>query len=82
MWCLWMKFNFREKNMANRKQFLGNMEVDSELLALLESSRQTPVTPEQLVEQRISFAFGNSPDSQFITKETVRKASHSILLAS
>ncbi len=68
--------------MANRKQFFGEMKVDLELTALLEASRKTPVTKEQLVEQRISFAFGNSPDSKFITKDTVRKTSHSILLAS
>lgn len=68
--------------MANRKQFLGETALDPELANLLEAARAKPVTDEQLHEQRISFAFGNSPDSQFITKETVRKASHSILLAS
>ncbi|TPL57551.1 hypothetical protein FJ942_10845 [Mesorhizobium sp. B2-4-2] len=68
--------------MANRKQFLSDTAVDPELATLLEKARKTPVTEAQLSEQRISFAFGNSPDSEFITKESVRKASHSILLAS
>ncbi|RWM91993.1 MAG: hypothetical protein EOR86_23150 [Mesorhizobium sp.] len=68
--------------MANRKQFLSDTAIDPELTALLEKSRKTPVTEEQLSEQRISFAFGNSPDSKYITKESVRKTSHSILLAS
>ena len=67
--------------MANRKQFLGETKLDPELVSLLEAARKKPVTDEQLHEQRISFAFGNSPDSKFITKETVRKASLSILLA-
>lgn len=66
--------------MANRKQFLGETKLDPELAQLLEAARQKPVTNEQLHEQRISFAFGNSPDSEFITKDTVRKASQSILL--
>lgn len=68
--------------MANRKQFLSDTAIDPELTELLENARKTPVTEEQLTEQRISFAFGNSPDSEFITKESVRKTSHSILLAS
>lgn len=66
--------------MANRKQFLGETRLDPELAELLEAARQKPVTEEQLHEQRISFAFGNSPDSEFITKDTVRRASRSILL--
>jgi hypothetical protein len=66
--------------MADRKQFLGDVAVDKELLELLEKTG--PVTEEQLHEQRISFAFGNSPDSEFITKDSVRKASQYILLAS
>lgn len=66
--------------MANRKQFLGETVVDPELEVLLQAAREKPVTEAQLHEQRISFAFGNSPDSKFITKETVRKASQSILL--
>jgi hypothetical protein len=67
---------------ADRKQFLGDMNVDSDLVKLLNEARETPVTEDELHEQRISFAFGNSPDSEFITKETVRKASKMIRLAS
>jgi len=66
--------------MANRKQFLGETNLDPELAKLLEETKGKPVTDEQLHEQRISFAFGNSPDSKFITKDTVRRASQSILL--
>ena len=66
--------------MANRKQFLGETALDPELVKLLEESKQKPVTDADLHEQRISFAFGNSPDSDYITKDSVRKASESILL--
>jgi hypothetical protein len=66
--------------MADRKQFLGEVAFDPELKELLENAK--PATEEQLHEQRISFAFGNSPDSEYITKDSVRKASESILLAS
>lgn len=66
--------------MADRKQFLGDVPVDQDLQELL--AKAAPATEEQLREQRISFAFGNSPDSEYITKESVRKASRSILLTS
>jgi hypothetical protein len=67
--------------MADRKPFIGNLEIDNELQSLLESSKQTPVTDEELREQRISFAYGNAPVSaKNITKESVRKASQHILL--
>lgn len=68
--------------MADRKQFLGEVELDPRLKELLEKSRETPVTEEQLHEQRISFAFGNSLESENITKESVRKTSRTIRLAS
>jgi hypothetical protein len=38
------------------------------------------VSEEELHEQRVSFAFGNAPDNQLITKETVRHASTHIKL--
>ena len=68
--------------MADRKQFAGTFALSDDLKKLIESSKRTPVSEEQLREQRVSFAFGNSPDSEFITKETVRKASKTIRLAS
>jgi hypothetical protein len=67
--------------MADRKQFLAVTPADPELLRLLETSRSTPVTEEELREQRISFAFGNAPtDSTLITKDSVRRASQNIRL--
>ena len=68
--------------MANRKQFLSNVDVDPVLERLLERARNTGVDEEILQEQRISFAYGNSLGSDNITKESVRAASKSIKLAS
>ena len=46
--------------MALRKQFAGNVKADPELIALMENSRKITVTNDMLMEQRISFAFGNA----------------------
>ncbi len=68
--------------MADRKQFLGVSEADTRLLQLLDESRHRTVTDDELREQRISFAFGNSLNSDRITKDSVRRASESIRLRS
>ncbi|HTW62337.1 MAG TPA: hypothetical protein VMD55_11060 [Terracidiphilus sp.] len=67
--------------MADRKQFENVPTPDPELMRLLDESRVKPVSEEELREQRISFAFGNSPfSSQRITKESVRESSKRINL--
>jgi hypothetical protein len=66
--------------MADRKQFQNVTAPDQELMRLLEASRNRPVSEDELQEQRISFAFGNAPDSELITKESVRLASKNIRL--
>jgi len=67
--------------MAERKPFIGNIEADEKLNELLEASRKIVVTNDDLLEQRISFAYGNAPaNAKNITKESVRKASKHILL--
>ena len=67
--------------MADRKQFIGDIKADPELLKALETARQKHVTEDDLREQRISFAFGNAPASaKGITKHSVRKASEHIRL--
>jgi hypothetical protein len=66
--------------MADRKQFQNITAPDPELLRLLDASRNQPITEEELQEQRVSFAFGNAPDSALITKESVRLASKHIKL--
>jgi hypothetical protein len=66
--------------MANRKQFKNVAEPDPDLMRLLDESRNRVVTEAELHEQRISFAYGNAPDSDLITKESVRLASARIKL--
>ncbi|MEO6803970.1 MAG: hypothetical protein ABI197_12085 [Granulicella sp.] len=66
--------------MADRKPFLAVTPVNKELASLLEKSRDRLVTEEELREQRISFAFGNALNAEYITKESVRQTSQSIRL--
>jgi len=67
--------------MADRKQFLGDIKADPELKKVLEKSRQTQVTEEELQDQRISFAFGNAPvNAKNITKDSVRQTSKKLRL--
>ena len=66
--------------MADRRQFFGEIEADPQLLKTLETSRQTPITEDELREQRISFAFGNAPANAKNTKDSVRQASKHIRL--
>lgn len=68
--------------MADRKQFLRNVDPDPELARILERSRGAEVSDAELKEQRISFAYGNAPQSSEhrITKESVRAASEHIKL--
>lgn len=67
--------------MAIRKQFLEVRPANPELAKLLEAKKNHKVTTAELHEQRVSFAFGNAPDSELITKESVRAASNSLLIA-
>lgn len=66
--------------MADRKQFQNVTAPDPELVRLLDASRDNPLTEEELQEQRVSFAFGNAPESALITKDSVRLASKHIRL--
>ena len=66
--------------MADRKQFQNVRPPDPELVELLNTVRNKPITAEELQEQRISFAYGNAPASGLITKESVRQASKRIRL--
>lgn len=68
--------------MADRKQFLGVAQANEDLLRLLSESRNRSVTDDELREQRISFAFGNALNSSQITKDSVRRTSHSVRLIS
>jgi hypothetical protein len=66
--------------MADRKQFVNVAPADAELVRLLDSTRDIQVSDEQLREQRVSFAFGNSPLSTEISRDSVVRASESMRL--
>jgi hypothetical protein len=66
--------------MPARKQFQSSLTVKPELKRLLEEARNRTVSEDELHEQRISFAFGNAPQSDLITKDSVRLASEHIRL--
>lgn len=68
--------------MADRQQFFRSVEADPELKEILEAARAKTITEGELREQRISFAYGNAPQSaeNRITKDSVRLASEHIKL--
>jgi hypothetical protein len=68
--------------MADRQQFLRTIPTDPELQKILDATKDKPVSEEELREQRVSFAFGNAPQSSEgrTTKESVRWASEHIKL--
>lgn len=66
--------------MAARKQFQSSLTVSPELAELLDKVSGIPVSEDELREQRISFAYGNAPQSELITKDSVRRAAQNIRL--
>jgi hypothetical protein len=68
--------------MAARKQLQSRLTMTPELERLLTETRAREVSEEDLKEQRVSFAFGNAPASDLITKDSVRHTSQRIRLKS
>ena len=66
--------------MPDRKQFAEVPEIAPEIQETIDESKKTPPSNEDLKEQRISFAYGNAPESKYITKDSVRLSSESIRL--
>jgi hypothetical protein len=66
--------------MAARKQFQSRLTVSPELSQLLADARGEEISEDELREQRVSFAFGNAPQSELITKDSVRRSSENIRL--
>jgi hypothetical protein len=69
-----------EDVMADRKQFVRESKTDAELMRLLDIARTNVVSDDVLHEQRISFAFGNALNREFVTKDTVRHSSEHVRL--
>lgn len=66
--------------MPARSQFQSSPTVKPELKRLLKEAEAKEVSEAELLEQRVSFAFGNAPKSERITKDSVRLASKRIRL--
>jgi hypothetical protein len=66
--------------MAIRKSTITDAPPRPELDRLLAQARVTGATDEELLEQRVSFAYGNAPENSRITKESARIASQSLRL--
>ena len=66
--------------MAIRKPMIGPKPERAELDRKISEALKTPLPEDQFKIQKASFAFGNAPDSEFITKDSVRKAVHSFRL--
>lgn len=62
--------------MAVRKQFFKRSAPNKALNELLEVTKDKSVTEEELAEQRVSFAYGNASDHDYITKESVRASAN------
>jgi len=66
--------------MPARKEFHAALVVDAELSGLLQEAQGKHVPEGELREQRVSFAFGNAPQSDLITKDSVRRSAKNIRL--
>lgn len=64
--------------MADRKAFYGSLPEQPELDALIERAKSAPATEAELREQRVSFAYGNAPESSSTTKATAKDAAEHI----
>jgi hypothetical protein len=69
-----------ELKMAERKQFLSKGKADPHLLSLIEKVKERVISEEELQDQRVSFAFGNALNRDFVTKDSVRYTSQHIRL--
>jgi hypothetical protein len=70
----------KEQAMAVRKPMIGPKPERSELDQKIKEALKNPLTDDQFEKQKASFAYGNAPDSDYITKDSVMKAIHSFRL--
>ena len=66
--------------MAARKPMMGPPPARDELARKIAESLSVPMTEKEYAEQRVSFAYGNAPSSDYISKDSVRKAINSFRL--
>lgn len=63
--------------MAARKPMMGPSPARDVLTEKVRQSFSVPMTDVEFAEQKVSFAYGNAPSSEFISKDSVRKAINS-----
>jgi hypothetical protein len=63
---------------ADRKSSLIRAPERPELKRLLERAKTVVITDEQLLEQRISFVYGNAPKGSRISKDSARTSARGI----
>jgi len=71
-----------ENHMPARQALFRRAPERPALSKLLDAARAAKVTDEQLMEQRVSFAYGNAPEGSKITKDSVRRAAKKIRVTS
>jgi hypothetical protein len=64
--------------MAARQALFKRAPQRPALEKLLAAARTSKMTDEEFAEQRVSFAFGNAPESSKITKDSARLAARKI----
>ncbi len=63
--------------MAERKSALKRAPERPELDALLEKAKNVEISDEVLLEQRVSFVYGNAPKGSRITRESASESTKS-----
>ena len=66
--------------MAARKSVLKPAPQRPDLDRLVAKALAAGVTDDQLLEQRVSFTYGNAPEGSRITKDSARKAASGVRL--
>lgn len=66
--------------MAARKPTMGPKPDRDELDRQIREALKRPLTDREFEQQKASFAYGNAPDSDYITKDSAIKAIHSFRL--
>lgn len=66
--------------MAVRKPMMGPTPDRNDLEQQVKEALAKPLTDAEFDQQKASFAYGNAPDSDFITKDSAIRAIHSFRL--
>jgi hypothetical protein len=67
--------------MAERKPTIVKTPERPDLDALVHQARSRPFTDADFQEQRVSFAYGNAPNSVTLTKDDIRRVMSTFCIA-